>query len=164
MCVENPRKGNKTHTIQVPDRSLHFCLQSCCNIPDLWRSTDDGVAFFALNIWAFSAEIIVVAPIWGAFINRDYGWRWLWGISGIVGAGLILLYLLLVPETRHTVLLEQKARKLRKTTGDDRYYALGSNSKRRSINEILKETLYRPVFMLLTEPIVNLFAIWDGLN
>lgn len=120
--------------------------------------------FFALNIWAFSAESIVLAPIWGAYITLDYGWRWLWGISGIVGAGLTLLFMLAVPETRHTVLLERRAKHLRKETGDEGYYVSGDVKEKRSINEILKGTLYRPVFMLLTEPIVNLFAIWDGLN
>jgi len=140
------------------------CVQSCCNIPDLWRTTDEGIPFFALNIWAFSAESIVIAPIWGAYINMRYGWRWLWGISAIVGAALTLLFMLTVPETRHTVLLERRAKKLRQETGDPDYYVMGAVTERRSINEVLKGTLYRPVFMLLTEPIVNLFAIWDGLN
>lgn len=97
-------------------------------------------------------------------INAERLFRWLWGISGIVGAGLSIVFVLVVPETRHTVLLERRARKLRKETGDSRYHALGALDHRRSISQILRETLYRPVFMLLTEPIVNLFAIWDGLN
>jgi MFS family permease len=130
----------------------------------MWRSQDEGIAFFALNIWAFSAEIIVIAPIWGSYMNLRYGWRWLWGISGIVGGVLTLLFVLMVPETRHVVLLEKRAKELRRKTGDDRYYVAGGVSSHRSINDILKETLYRPIFMLLTEPIVNLFAIWDGLN
>jgi MFS family permease len=93
-----------------------------------------------------------------------YGWRWLWGISAIVGAALTLLFLLVIPETRHTVLLERRAKKIRQETDDPDYYVIGAITERRSINETLKGTLYRPVMMLLTEPIVNLFAIWDGLN
>jgi hypothetical protein len=54
-----------------------ICIrQSVCNIPDLWRDTDEPVAGFALNTWAFSAEIIVIAPIWSAYIYASLGWRW----------------------------------------------------------------------------------------
>lgn len=111
-----------------------------------------------------SAEVIVVAPIWGAYITIDYGWRWLWGITAIVGAAITFAFVLLVPETRHSVLLTKRAAKIRAKTGDDRYRALGELASNRSINEILRTTLYRPIFMLITEPIVNLFALYDGLN
>lgn len=75
-----------------------------------------------------------------------------------------MAFVLLVPETRHTVLLGRRAAKKRRETGDKRYHALGAIAKHRTINEVLRQTLYRPVFMLFTEPIVNLFAIYDGLN
>lgn len=49
-------------------------------------------------------------------------------------------------------------------TGDDRFYAEGDVSGHRSISQVLRDTLYRPVWMLLSEPIVNLTALYDGLN
>lgn len=89
---------------------------------------------------------------------------WLWGTSALVGAALCILFVAIVPETRHTVLLSRRAAKLRRETGDDRYYADGAISGHRPIPQILRETLYRPVWMLLSEPIVNLTALYDGLN
>lgn len=71
--------------------------------------------------------------------------RWIFGVSGIVGAAVTIVQLVLVPETRHTVILGKRAAKLRKETGDDRYHALGAISGHRSIKEVLEETLYRPV-------------------
>ena len=60
---------------EVMHTSLHGVSKSCCNIPDLWRSTDEFWGGFALNIWAFAAESIVLAPIWGAYIVLDISWR-----------------------------------------------------------------------------------------
>lgn len=50
-------------------------FNSVCNIPDLWSNTDDFIPGLALNFWAFCAELIVIAPIWGAYMTRDLGWR-----------------------------------------------------------------------------------------
>ena len=74
------------------------------------------------------------------------------------------VFVIVVPETRHTVLLAKRVRNLQQTTGDGRYYSLSALQGRRNINQVLQETLYRPVTMLVTEPIVNLFALYDGLN
>ena len=52
-----------------------YFVQSVCNIPDLWGDTDAFVPGFALNIWAFCAELIVIAPIWGAYMVKNLGWR-----------------------------------------------------------------------------------------
>lgn len=62
------------------------------------------------------------------------------------------------------MLLSRRARKLRKETGDDKYHAISEFRGRRSVKDVLTGTVYRPVFMLFTEPIVNLFALYDGLN
>lgn len=88
----------------------------------------------------------------------------MWGISGLVGIASTVVFFFAVPETRHTVLLEQRAKRLRLKTGDDRWFAESERQGRRKIGQVLQETLYRPVFMLLTEPIVNLTAAYDGLN
>ena len=77
---------------------------------------------------------------------------------------MTVIFFIIVPETRHTVLLSRRAANLRRETGDDRYYAEGELSGHRTISQVLKETLYRPVWMLLSEPIVNLTALYDGLN
>lgn len=77
---------------------------------------------------------------------------------------MTLAFVILVPETRHTVILGRRALKLRENGGCDKYYTLSAIKEHRTVNEVLLQTLYRPVFMLLTEPIVNLFALYDGLN
>ncbi|KAL9936598.1 hypothetical protein V8E36_004666 [Tilletia maclaganii] len=131
-------------------------------IADLWPPEEQG---WAVNTFALMVEIGAVAgPIAGAYIFLAHGWRWIFGISGIVMAGIIVIYLP-VPETRGDVLLARRAAKKRKETGDDRYYAAQERTrKERTLKGLLREVLVRPVFMLFTEPVVASFALYDGLN
>ncbi|KAE8227074.1 hypothetical protein CF319_g424 [Tilletia indica] len=131
-------------------------------ISDLWPPESQGMA---VNIFALTVEIGAVAgPIAGAYIYLNHGWRWIFGVSGIVLGGIAIVFLGL-PETRAGVLLAQKAAKKRKETGDDRFYASHERArKERTISGLLREVLIRPVFMLFTEPIVYLFAAFDGIN
>ena len=85
-------------------------------------------------------------------------------MSGIVGAGLLVPYILYVPETRAGPILARRARHLRKTTGNTELYAAHEAFGHRSMREIAEETLLRPLQMLFREPIVYVLAIWDGLN
>ena len=92
------------------------------------------------------------------------GWRWVFGVCGIVGGALLVPYILFVPETRAGPILARRARHLRKTTGNADLYAAHEAFGRRSMREVVDETLLRPLQMLFREPIVYVLAIWDGLN
>jgi hypothetical protein len=85
------------------------------------------------------------------------------GISLIVGMVLLIPYVLFVPETRGGVILANEAKKLRKS-GNPKAFALHEKLGRRNVRQIIRETLLRPLAMLLLEPVVSLFALYDGLN
>ncbi|KAG5732343.1 Polyamine transporter 1 [Termitomyces sp. T112] len=137
-------------------------FNSVANIPDLWKG-DDIVGLWAMNIWAYSAEVLVLGPMIAAYINHAFGWRWVYGIWGIVGAVLIIPYVILVPETRRSAILVARAQHARRAGHIDAW-AIDENLRRRSFRQILTETLFRPAVMLFTEPIVYCFALYDGLN
>ncbi|KAF8069059.1 MFS general substrate transporter [Lyophyllum atratum] len=137
-------------------------ITSVGNIPDLWRG-DDITGLWAMNGWAYSAETVVLGPLIGAYINKAVGWRWMYGIWGIVGAASMIPFIILVPETRGGVILAARAERARKA-GRPRAWAIHEKQGRRSVSQILKETVFRPATMLFTEPIVYCFALYDGLN
>jgi hypothetical protein len=62
----------------------------------------------------------------------------------IVGFVLMVPFLLFVPETRQDVLLLRRAKRLRKETGNQELYA-ASELQKRTVKEILMETIIRPV-------------------
>lgn len=67
--------------------------------------------------------------------------------------------MLLVPETYAPVILERRAKKLRKQTGDDSYK--GEHELIHiSFKNIVRIHLAQPLILLFTEPIVTLFALY----
>ncbi|KAF2672218.1 MFS general substrate transporter [Microthyrium microscopicum] len=65
----------------------------------------------------------VIAPIIGGWIlsNPNLNWRWMEWVLLIISAAAFLLALVFLPETYLPLLLDWKAKHLRKSTGDDRY-------------------------------------------
>ncbi|KAF8231516.1 MFS general substrate transporter [Tricholoma matsutake] len=127
-------------------------MNSLANIPDLWRGDDLAGQFFEFS-----------CPLGAAYINAHMSWRWVFGIWGIVGVGLIIPYIFLVPETRGGVILAARAQRARKA-GHKRAWAIHEKLGHRSTKQILQQTVLRPAIMLCTEPIVYCFALYDGLN
>lgn len=139
-------------------------FNSVGTIADLWIPDEQG---WGVNSFGLAAEIGVVIPsIYSGFlVQRTQGWRWLFGVTGIGTGFLTALYVLTVPETHPGVLLSSRARRLRKKTGDDRYWSDHDRKReQRSRMDTVREVIIRPAHMLLTEPIVSAFAAFDGYN
>lgn len=76
------------------------------------------------------------------------------GISGSAAAVAALL----LPETFSAVLLRKRAIHLRKETGDEGYMTNQERFKRPLI-QVIRESLVRPLQLLITEPIILLFSV-----
>ncbi|EON68174.1 hypothetical protein W97_07323 [Coniosporium apollinis CBS 100218] len=88
-----------------------------------------------------------VGPLIGGFINQYTKWRWTFYVL-LIWAGVQLgLIVFLVPETYHPVLLRQRARQLRKETGNDAWHA-PIEKLTRSLPQTLLWSCIRP-FQLL---------------
>ncbi|OAV91119.1 hypothetical protein PTTG_07887 [Puccinia triticina 1-1 BBBD Race 1] len=64
-----------------------------------------------------------------------------------------------MPETYSPILLAKKAKNIRETTGDIKFYAPHEKADC-SLRGILRRTILRPVEMMLTEPILSLIVIY----
>ncbi|KAG6178292.1 hypothetical protein E4U36_006538 [Claviceps purpurea] len=102
----------------------------------------------------FSASPFVgpsLGPIMGGFINYHVDWRWTYYVllmwSGVVWVAVVMF----VPETYHPILLQKKAKNLRKKTGDDRWTA-PADKVQRSIVRAIGQSLLRPFQLLIFEP------------
>jgi MFS transporter, DHA1 family, multidrug resistance protein len=131
-------------------------------IADIWDAVGRGVA-----ITIFSAAVFVgpiVGPIVGAFVVPSYlGWRWDFWILMILSGTCLVLSVLFLPETFHPVLLQKKAKRLRKSDpvkNGNKYAAFDKQDT--SFKAMLDRTLLRPFHMLLLEPILVLITIYIG--
>lgn len=132
---------------------------------------DEHYRALAFSIWSIGPmNGPVTGPVIGGFAAEYLGWRWTnWLVMIFSGVGWIMCSL--VKETYAPVLLQRKAARIRKETGDDRWWSrydqrLSSKFIREwsvepikidpqfIVFEILKVNLSRPFVLAFTEPIL----------
>ncbi|KAF9034818.1 MFS general substrate transporter [Panaeolus papilionaceus] len=104
----------------------------------------------------------VIGPLIGGFINQNLNWRWTYYIMLMWTFGEWLAILFLIPETYVPLLVTRKAHRMRKKTGDDRYWAPleqgNCNLWRR-----IAVSCYRPFQLLFHDRMALLLDIWSAL-
>lgn len=103
-----------------------------------------------------------LGPIIGGFINQYSSWRWTFYVLLIWSCANLCMIALLVPETYHPVLLRNKARKVRKETGDERWKAPIEKSDK-SIPRTIAYSLLRPSQLLLLEPMCTNLCLFSAI-
>ncbi|KAG8836048.1 hypothetical protein FRC17_010512 [Serendipita sp. 399] len=109
-------------------RFLSGCFAACpltnsgAILGDIWDAETRGTATAIFTLSPFAGPAI--GPIvGGAIYLKGLDWSWLfWILTIFAGLCLVLIYFT-IPETYGPVILVQKARALRKSTGDERYKA-----------------------------------------
>ncbi|XWW98735.1 hypothetical protein V2A60_006737 [Cordyceps javanica] len=90
-------------------------------------------------------------PLIGGFINYNAHWRWTYYVFLIWTGVMLFAVVFFVPETFHPILLRNKARELRKRTGDDRWLA-PTEKTQKSVIRAVGLSLLRPMQLLVFEP------------
>ncbi|KAI1423465.1 MFS general substrate transporter [Xylaria sp. FL1777] len=98
----------------------------------------------------------VIGPVAGGYIAETLGWHWSFWVVAIIEGVLIVVCLILLPETYAPVLLERKASRLRKETGNP--YLRSKLDSRKSPKTIFKMALTRPLKLLFQSPIIVMLA------
>lgn len=124
-----------------------------------WQPKARGIAvtFYAVAVVGGPT----IGPVIGSAltINKHLGWRWTGYILAIWVFAVTVLTFFCLPEMFGPLLLKQKAQRLRKETGDDRYHHPHEEVKI-DPKSIVTKHLARPMRMLLTEPMVTLIALY----
>ena len=102
-----------------------------------------------------------LGPVIGAAltINPQLGWRWTEYIQAIWVFVVFAVTLFCLPELYGPVLLHRKALRLRKETGNNKFYHPHEDTKL-DFNSIVTKHLARPLRMLFTEPMVTCIALY----
>ncbi|KAK1831872.1 major facilitator superfamily domain-containing protein [Podospora conica] len=132
-------------------------------IADIFEPEDQQYAVAYIVFSSVGGSIL--GPIIGGFVEAYLPWRWTIWIQLIFGVFAQLLHLVLVPETRTTILLDRIAKK-RRASGHPNIY--GPNEllpfRRRFTLRLLLHTWARPFRMFLTEPIVLTLSLLSGFS
>lgn len=134
-------------------------------VSDLWKRNESGGP---MAVYGLSSTLgPPLALVMSGYIGLNLGWRWIfWVLMAITGAFWILL-VFTVPETRHTIILQKKTKRVRKTMRNENLKAAESITdanadERKGLHQLFDITLTRPFHFLFTEPITFFAAIYNG--
>ncbi|KAI1321115.1 major facilitator superfamily domain-containing protein [Xylariaceae sp. FL0255] len=136
-------------------------------IADLYESDNQQYAVAYIVFSSVGGSIL--GPIVGGFVELlppEQAWKYCIWIQFAFGGFVQLLHLLTVPETRTTVMMNQIAKKRRKTGQDPDIYGpdeIESFWDRFTFKELIY-TWLRPFRMFLTEPIVLTLSLLSGFS
>ncbi|KAI9375123.1 major facilitator superfamily domain-containing protein [Aspergillus egyptiacus] len=116
-----------------------------------------------MAVWALGPILgPIVGPVAGGFLAEAEGWRWVfWVIAitvGVVAIGCLITY----RESYAPVLLERKAARLRKATGNPSLRTVHDTG--RTPKQVFIDAFARPVKLLFLSPIVFLFSLFAAVS
>ncbi|KAF2008410.1 benomyl/methotrexate resistance protein [Aaosphaeria arxii CBS 175.79] len=114
-----------------------------------------------IALWSISVILgPIIGPIAGGYMGETVGWRWIcWTLSIAAGFGAVVAFIF-QEETYPLILLQRKAARLRKETGDSSLRAAAKPE--RNAAQIFARSIIRPLRLLFLSPIVSLLSLYQG--
>lgn len=127
-------------------------------IADLWQHHDTGMPRSVYMVSAIAGSPFGVFVY--SFIGQLHGLRavW-WGMMGITG-GIIILNIVCIKETRHSVILRRRCTRLKEGTGNDSL-DVPEEMRAQMPTELLRKSMLRPFYLLFTEPVIMFTAAYN---
>ncbi|KAJ4983240.1 hypothetical protein SVAN01_11253 [Stagonosporopsis vannaccii] len=125
---------------------------------DVWGPEERGKSLG----WYLLVPLLgaAVGPIIGGFMAGRTTWRWMFWSTSIFQAVMVAVSFTAFKETYAPIILARRASKLRKDTGDARYYTEHERIiANKSVLAILTNALTRPLRLLVFHPIIIISSV-----
>lgn len=127
-------------------------------LADLWDPIPRSYAICVFAAGGFAGP--VAGPIAGGFITESHlGWRWTSWITLIMAGLFGVIGWFVVPETSAARILQLRAARLRKETGNSQYHA-AADANKLTLDRVVHVYLLRPFIMFVQEPILALVTAY----
>ncbi|CCH58640.1 hypothetical protein TBLA_0A08510 [Henningerozyma blattae CBS 6284] len=126
---------------------------------DMFDTDFRGKAICLFTLGVFVGPIL--GPVMGSYIVQHTTWRWLNYVVGFQACAVFVAIVLFVEETHHPTILVNKAKLLRKKTGNWGIRAPHEDFEL-SMAEICETTISKPLIMLFTEPVLLIITIYNS--
>ncbi|KAF2723946.1 MFS multidrug transporter [Polychaeton citri CBS 116435] len=151
-------------------------------VSDIYHAEDRNAAMSLFSGAALFGTGL--GPLVSGVIAKHTTWRWIFYLQVITCGVMMGLIVFFFKETRGSVLLSRKAKKLNQwyeelesqgyygtvfSSNDDGITPLScrrvrwkvkSDEERAALGQMIKVSLYRPFYLLFTEPVVFFFSLW----
>ncbi|RMZ85436.1 hypothetical protein DV737_g873, partial [Chaetothyriales sp. CBS 132003] len=126
---------------------------------DMWTKEYRGIAVSLYAVAVVGGPTL--GPVIGSalLVDPSLGWRWTMYLTAIFIGFIVVLSFFCFPEVYGPTLLKRKAQRLRKETGDNRYWHPQERIKV-DLKSIVTKQLSRPLKMLFTEPMVAVICFY----
>lgn len=135
------------------------------SISDLWVRNESGgpMAVYGLSSTFGPPMALVIS----GYIALNPGWRYIFWVLMAISGGWWLLLIFTVPETRHTIILDHKAKRARKAMSKENLRSAETTTSshagdQKGLHQLFAITLTRPFRFLFSEPITLFSAIYNG--
>ncbi|KAF3764658.1 hypothetical protein M406DRAFT_62224 [Cryphonectria parasitica EP155] len=126
------------------------------SIADMIRQEKRAAAMAGFSVGPLLGPII--GPVAGGFLAAAKGWRWVFWVLVIIAGFVTVLMFLFMRETYAPVILQRRAARLRRETGNEMLRSkldVGLSPR-----DYFGRGIVRPMKLLLRTPIVSLFAVY----
>lgn len=128
---------------------------------DLFEKKDMRIPTLMFSLGPFIGPGI--GPLLGAVINAHLGYRWIFRIMLLWSVSLLMTVGILVPETYESILLKNRAKKLRKKRPGYNYRAPVELIEKESICKTAMLSAKRPLQMLFMDPVIFITSFYAGI-
>ncbi|KAI9170743.1 putative efflux pump kojT [Paramyrothecium foliicola] len=128
------------------------------SVRDQFRSVKRALVYPVIA-WA-NVAAPMLAPVAGGWIVSEprLGWRWTEWVTLIISGFAFIVAFLFLPETYFPLLLDWKAKELRRKTGDNRYTS--EHAQKESFFKRLRGTALMPATFFRTEPVIIALGLY----
>jgi multidrug resistance protein len=105
-----------------------------------------------------------VSPTVGSYVNAARGWKWIFYLTAILGGSATLLSYVCLSETYEPVLLQRKAARLRKETGNLKLRSKLEVNEERSRLQVLQRAMSMPLRMLFFSPSIFMISLLTAIG
>lgn len=106
---------------------------------------------------------LAFGPMIGGPLVGAFGWRSTQYCTAALGGFFTIVSLAVLRETYAKTILERKAKRMRETTGDDRYYSKLADKVFCPLSARISTAIRRPVLLLFLNPVVASVALYFAL-
>ncbi|KAI0778356.1 MFS polyamine transporter [Trametes elegans] len=133
-------------------------------LSDMWGPEERGQAIAIYSLAPLLGPAI--GPVAGGWIAERSTWRWVFWSTSVVAGIIQVIGFLLLPETFAPVLLQWKAKAIRKQLDAEKgpvkpvRTIFQKPGQQRNYKEFIARALLRPFILFATEPIIQLVAVY----